>query len=158
MAEGCPAPSAKCGKSCDRNAKRIDGAFVGPGRSHTPGAWIETQRLTRRSGITSCRSPTQPKPTLRARLPPQSGVLARRRAPLCCCASCTFLLKTISPPSKALTSTIRSACSFRLEALNFINRVQFGFPNIVDGSSTFGDITSQANLLRNVQVSLKLFF
>jgi hypothetical protein len=47
---------------------------------------------------------------------------------------------------------------FRLEAFNFMNRVQFGFPNTVVGSSTFGDITSQANLPRNVQVALKLFF
>lgn len=47
---------------------------------------------------------------------------------------------------------------FRLEAFNFINRAQFGFPNTVVGSSTFGDITSQANLPRNVQVALKLFF
>jgi hypothetical protein len=47
---------------------------------------------------------------------------------------------------------------FRLEAFNFMNRVQFGFPNTVVGSSSFGDITSQANLPRNVQVALKLFF
>jgi hypothetical protein len=47
---------------------------------------------------------------------------------------------------------------FRLEAFNVMNRVQFGFPNTVVGSSTFGDITSQANLPRNVQVALKLFF
>jgi hypothetical protein len=47
---------------------------------------------------------------------------------------------------------------FRLEAFNFMNRAQFGFPNTVVGSSTFGHITSQANLPRNVQVALKLLF
>jgi hypothetical protein len=38
-----------------------------------------------------------------------------------------------------------------------MNRAQFGFPNTIVGSSTFGDITLQANLPRNVQVALKLF-
>lgn len=47
---------------------------------------------------------------------------------------------------------------FRLEAFNFLNKVQFGFPGAVYGSSTFGDITSQQNLPRNVQAALKLRF
>jgi Carboxypeptidase regulatory-like domain len=47
---------------------------------------------------------------------------------------------------------------FRLEAFNFLNKVQFGFPGTIFGSSTFGDITSQANLPRNVQAALKLHF
>jgi len=47
---------------------------------------------------------------------------------------------------------------FRLEAFNVLNRVQFGLPNTIVGSSTFGFITSQANLPRNVQAALKLYF
>lgn len=47
---------------------------------------------------------------------------------------------------------------FRLEAFNFLNEVQFGFPGTVYGSSTFGDITSQQNLPRNIQAALKLRF
>lgn len=47
---------------------------------------------------------------------------------------------------------------FRLEAFNVLNRVQFGFPNTTVGSATFGYITSQANLPRNVQLALKLSF
>jgi hypothetical protein len=47
---------------------------------------------------------------------------------------------------------------FRLEAFNVLNRVQFGFPNTTVGSSNFGFITSQANLPRNVQAALKLYF
>lgn len=47
---------------------------------------------------------------------------------------------------------------FRLEAFNMLNRVQFGFPNTTVGSATFGYITSQANLPRNVQLALKLSF
>jgi hypothetical protein len=46
---------------------------------------------------------------------------------------------------------------FRLEAFNVLNKVQFGFPNTTVGSSTFGYITSQANLPRNVQAALKLY-
>lgn len=47
---------------------------------------------------------------------------------------------------------------FRIEAFNLLNKVQFGFPNTSVGSSTFGSITSQANLPRNVQAALKLYF
>ena len=47
---------------------------------------------------------------------------------------------------------------FRLEAFNLLNKVQFGFPNTTVGSATFGYITSQANLPRNVQAALKLYF
>ncbi|MEO8737526.1 MAG: TonB-dependent receptor [Edaphobacter sp.] len=47
---------------------------------------------------------------------------------------------------------------FRMEAFNVLNRVQFGFPNTTVGSSTFGYITSQTNLPRNVQLALKLNF
>ena len=47
---------------------------------------------------------------------------------------------------------------FRLEAFNFLNKVQFGLPGTQYGSSTFGDITAQENLPRNVQAALKLHF
>jgi hypothetical protein len=47
---------------------------------------------------------------------------------------------------------------FRLEAFNVLNKVQFGFPGTIFGSSTFGVISTQANLPRNVQVALKIHF
>ena len=47
---------------------------------------------------------------------------------------------------------------FRLEAFNVLNRVQFGLPNTTFNSSSFGLITSQGNLPRNVQAALKLNF
>jgi hypothetical protein len=47
---------------------------------------------------------------------------------------------------------------FRLEAFNLLNRAEFGSPNTTVGSATFGYITSQANLPRNVQAALKLYF
>jgi hypothetical protein len=50
------------------------------------------------------------------------------------------------------------ALQFRLEAFNFMNKVLFGLPNQQFNSATFGQITSQYNLPRNVQVALKLNF
>ena len=50
------------------------------------------------------------------------------------------------------------AMQFRLEAFNVLNKVQFGLPNTSFGSATFGYITSQYNLPRNVQAALKLTF
>jgi Carboxypeptidase regulatory-like domain len=47
---------------------------------------------------------------------------------------------------------------FRLEAFNVLNKAQFGFPGTIYGSSTFGVISTQANLPRNVQVALKIHF
>lgn len=47
---------------------------------------------------------------------------------------------------------------FRAEAFNVLNKVDFGLPNATLNSSTFGQITSQYNLPRNVQVALKLHF
>ena len=46
----------------------------------------------------------------------------------------------------------------RLEAFNFLNKVDFGFPNTTFGSSSFGSISSQANLPRNIQLALKIHF
>lgn len=50
------------------------------------------------------------------------------------------------------------ALQFRLEAFNLLNKVQFGLPNTIFGSTTFGAITSQYNLPRNVQAALKVTF
>ena len=47
---------------------------------------------------------------------------------------------------------------FRAEAFNLLNKVNFGLPNATLNSSTFGQITSQYNLPRNVQVALKFHF
>jgi hypothetical protein len=46
----------------------------------------------------------------------------------------------------------------RLEAFNALNRVQFGPPDTNVGDATFGQITSQANLPRQVQIGLKLYY
>ena len=46
----------------------------------------------------------------------------------------------------------------RLEAFNALNRVQFGPPDTNVGDSTFGEITSQANQPRQVQIGLKLYY
>jgi hypothetical protein len=47
---------------------------------------------------------------------------------------------------------------FRLEAFNVMNKVWFGVPNTTYNSATFGQITSQYNLPRNIQAALKLNF
>jgi hypothetical protein len=47
---------------------------------------------------------------------------------------------------------------FRAEAFNVFNMVEFGLPNAQYNSSTFGQITTQANLPRNLQLALKLHF
>jgi hypothetical protein len=47
---------------------------------------------------------------------------------------------------------------FRAEAFNVLNKVDFGLPNAQVNSSTFGQITTQSNLPRNLQLALKLHF
>jgi hypothetical protein len=47
---------------------------------------------------------------------------------------------------------------FRVEGFNVFNRVQFGTPGKVFNSTTFGQIGSQANLPRQIQLALKLFW
>lgn len=46
----------------------------------------------------------------------------------------------------------------RLEAFNVFNRVQFAGPDANVGDATFGQITSQANQPRQVQIGLKLYY
>jgi hypothetical protein len=53
-----------------------------------------------------------------------------------------------------------SLLEFRAEAFNALNHPQFGLPtsNLVVGSSSFGQVTTQANSPRQVQLALKLYF
>jgi hypothetical protein len=46
----------------------------------------------------------------------------------------------------------------RLEALNSLNHPQFAPPNMTVGLASFGTVTSQANIPRQVQLALKLYF
>jgi hypothetical protein len=52
----------------------------------------------------------------------------------------------------------RYQLQFRAEALNVLNRVQFGNPATNITAATFGRITTQANLPRDIQLALKLLF
>jgi hypothetical protein len=47
---------------------------------------------------------------------------------------------------------------FRAEACNILNKVAFGLPNTTVGNTSFGAITSQYNLPRNLQMSMKVHF
>ena len=47
---------------------------------------------------------------------------------------------------------------FRAEAFNAFNRVQFGNPGTNITAGTFGQISTQANLARDIQLALKLMF
>ncbi len=52
----------------------------------------------------------------------------------------------------------RMAVQFRVEALNAFNTPRFGSPNTSVTSTTFGQITSQANTPRQLQFGLKLLW
>ena len=52
----------------------------------------------------------------------------------------------------------RFRLQFRAEAFNAFNRVQFGNPATNITLSTFGQISTQANLARDIQLALKLMF
>jgi hypothetical protein len=47
---------------------------------------------------------------------------------------------------------------FRMEAFNILNKADFGLPAATVGGGGFGNITSQYNLPRNVQLSMKVHF
>jgi hypothetical protein len=50
----------------------------------------------------------------------------------------------------------KSYVQFRAEAFNLFNRVQFGYPGLTQGESGFGIVSSQQNLPRLLQFSLRL--
>jgi hypothetical protein len=54
--------------------------------------------------------------------------------------------------------TERLRLQFRAEAFNVFNRVQFGNPAPNITLATFGQITTQANLPRDLQLALQLLF
>jgi hypothetical protein len=62
---------------------------------------------------------------------------------------------------KKTAITERYNLEIRAEGFNIFNRVQFGTPNTVfstAATSTFGQITSQANQPRLIQVAMRLRF
>jgi len=52
----------------------------------------------------------------------------------------------------------RMTLQFRLEAFNAFNTVRFGSPNTSVTSGQFGQISTQANSPRQLQLGLKLLF
>jgi outer membrane receptor protein involved in Fe transport len=60
--------------------------------------------------------------------------------------------------AKSFSITESKRIDFRAEAFNLFNRTQFGNPNLNLNSSTFGVISSQANMPRQMQVALKLYW
>jgi len=60
--------------------------------------------------------------------------------------------------SKSNRITERLRAQFRCDMFNSLNHPQFAAPNLTPTSALFGTINSQANLPRQVQVSLKLVF
>ncbi|HEY3836468.1 MAG TPA: hypothetical protein VGL72_07850, partial [Bryobacteraceae bacterium] len=51
-----------------------------------------------------------------------------------------------------------SFLEFRAEAFNALNHPQFAPPNTTVGSSAFGQVTSQANSPRTMQLAMKMYF
>jgi hypothetical protein len=52
----------------------------------------------------------------------------------------------------------RKRLQLRAESFNLLNRVQFGEPNAAFGSDTFGQISSQANSPRRLQMGVRFEF
>jgi hypothetical protein len=61
------------------------------------------------------------------------------------------IIKSIRMPGAA-------RAELRVEFLNALNVPQFGEPNLDPTSSSFGRVTSQVNLPRNIQVGLRCVF
>ena len=60
--------------------------------------------------------------------------------------------------SKANRLTEKLSMQFRCDMFNSLNHPQFAAPNLTPASSQFGQITSQANLPRQVQLAVKFNF
>jgi hypothetical protein len=58
------------------------------------------------------------------------------------------------------STTIRENLRFELraEALNVLNQVTFGAPNVTPTSQSFGQVTTQMNVPRRMQFTLRLQF
>jgi len=59
---------------------------------------------------------------------------------------------------KSFTPVERLRVEFRAEAFNLTNTPIFGSPNVSLGSTTFGQVSSQENGPRQIQLGLKLLF
>lgn len=59
---------------------------------------------------------------------------------------------------KSFSITERVKAQFRAEALNAFNNTIFRAPNVQFGSTTFGQITSQANFSRMIQLGVRGYF
>jgi hypothetical protein len=59
---------------------------------------------------------------------------------------------------KTFTIKERIKSQFRFEALNAMNTPLFYAPNVSFGSSTFGQITQQANFSRELELALRFAF
>ena len=59
---------------------------------------------------------------------------------------------------KDFAATEKVRFQLRGEFLNAFNHAQFSAPTVTPTNSTFGKITAQSNLPRNVQIGLKMIF
>ena len=64
----------------------------------------------------------------------------------------------ISPSLRTRTFFERYRLQFRAEFFNLFNRVEFGLPDTNFGDSTFGVISNQANIARQIQFGLKFYW